>query len=355
MSEKDGKTEEPTSKRISDAKKDGQIPKSQDLSSAISFTIFAFLLVLLLSYTFEHAFIFFKNYFSANLTLISIENELDTLGLNGILFFFILAGPALAIAFLSAYIGNLIQVGFMFLAKPLKPSADRLNPVSNLKNIVGKQALFGLIKNILKLVAIIYIIYTSLSETIPPIFNLSTIGTENIFYVVVELLRIIVIKISLFLVILGIADYFYQRYEHKQQLKMTKQEIIDEHKEMEGDPQMKAQRKQFHRDLLNGNIGDVRDADVVVTNPEHIAIAIRYDIKVDEVPIVLVKGAEHMAKLIREEAEKAEVPMIENVPIARSLYKTTDAGDPIPAELYQAVAEILALIYQLEENKKGKI
>lgn len=355
MSEKDGKTEDPTAKKISDAKKEGQIPKSQDLSSAISFTIFAFLLVFLLSYTFEYAFVFFKNYFSSNLTLINIENELDALGLNGILFFFILAGPALAIAFLSAYIGNLIQVGFMFIAKPLKPSADRLNPISNLKNIFGKQALFGLAKNIMKLGAIIYIIYSSLGETIPPIFSLSNIGTEKIFYAVVELLRIIVIKISLFLVVLGVGDYAYQRYEHNNQLKMTKQEIIDEHKEMEGDPQVKAQRKQFHRDLINGNIGDVQDADVVITNPEHIAIAIRYNVEEDEVPIVLVKGADHMAKLIRDEADKTDIPMIQNIPIARSLYKTTNAGDPIPADMYQAVAEILALIYQLEENKKDKI
>lgn len=355
MSEKDGKTEEPTGKKISDAKKEGQIPKSQDLSSAISFTIFAFLLVFLLSYTFEYAFIFFKNYFSANLTLVNIENELDALGLNVILFFFILSGPALAIAFLSAYIGNLIQVGFMFVAEPLKPSADRLNPVSNLKNIFGKQALFGLVKNIMKLGAIIYIIYSSLGETIPPIFNLSNIGTSKIFYAVVELLRTIVIKISLFLVVLGVADYFYQRYEHNNQLKMTKQEIIDEHKEMEGDPQIKAQRKQFHRDLLSGNVGDVPDADVIITNPEHIAIAIRYDTEEDEVPIVLVKGADHMAKLIRDKAEEADIPMIQNIPVARSLYKTTNAGEPIPADMYQAVAEILALIYQLEENKKGKI
>lgn len=355
MSEKDGKTEDPTPKKLSDAKKEGQIPKSQDLSSAISFTLFAFLLTFLLSYTFEYSYVFFKNYFSSNLNLINIGNELDALGLNGILLFFILAGPALVIAFLSAYIGNLIQVGFMFVTKSLKPSADRLNPVSNLKNIFGKQALFGLAKNIMKLGAIIYIIYSSLNDLIPHLFNLSNMGTAAIFYVIVDLLRTIVIKISLFLVVLGVADYAYQRYEHNNQLKMSKQEIIDEHKDMEGDPQMKAQRQQRHRDLMSGNINDVADASVVVTNPEHIAIAIRYDWDQDEVPIVLVKGADHMAKLIRDKAEEVEVPQIQNIPIARSLYQTTDAGDPIPADMYQAVAEILALIYQLDESKKGKI
>lgn len=355
MSEKDGKTEDPTPKKISDAKKKGQVPKSQDLSSAISFTIFAFLLTVLLTYTFKNGFVFFKNFFSSNLNSIHLENEMSSLGLNGILYFSILAGPALAIAFLSAFLGNLVQVGFMFVTESLKPSLDRLNPVSNLKNIFGKQAVVGLAKNLLKMGAIIYIIYISLEDAIYPIFNLSNVGIEQTFFVIISLLQSIVIKVSIFLVILGVADFFYQRYEHTNKLKMTKQEIIDEHKEMEGDPQIKAQRKQRHRDIISGNMSDVQEAAVVITNPTHLAIAVRYDLDKDEVPIVLVKGADHMAKLIREEAEEYDVPMIQNIPIARSLYKSTEAGDPIPADMYQAVAEILALIYQLEESQKGKI
>lgn len=355
MSEKDGKTEDPTPKKLSDAKKKGQIPKSQDLSSAISFTIFAFLLTILLSYTFQNGFVLFKNFFSLNLNTISLENELAPLGLKSIVYFLVLAGPALAIAFLSAYLGNLIQVGFIFVTEALKPSFNRLNPVTNLKNIFGKQAIFGLAKNLIKMGAITYIIYISLDEAIFPLLKLSNLGLEKTFLVVLDLLRSIVIKISIFLVVLGVADYFYQRYEHKNQLKMTKQEIIDEHKEMEGDPQIKAQRKQRHRDLINGNMRDVADASVVITNPTHLAIAIRYDWDEDEVPMVLVKGADYMAELIREEARTHDIPMIENVPLARALYKSADAGEPIPADLYQAVAEILALIYQLEENKKGKI
>lgn len=355
MSDKDGKTEKPSPKKLSDARKEGQVPKSQDLSSAISFTIFAFLLTVLLTYTFKYSIVLFKNYYRANLNLINVENELSALGINGILFFFVLAGPALVIAFISAYIGNLVQVGFMFVTESLKPSFDRLNPVSNLKNIFGKQAVVGLIKNLMKMGAISYIIYSTMGDIIYPVFNLSNVGTERIFFVVIELLRSIVIKVSLFLVVLGIGDYAYQKYEHTNKLKMSKQDLIDEHKEMEGDPQFKAQRKQRHRDLLSGSMRDVQDATAVITNPTHIAIAIRYDLEQDEVPIMLVKGADHMAKLIREEAEEADVPMIENIPLARSLYKSTDPGEPIPADMYQAVAEILALIYQLEENKKGKI
>ncbi len=355
MSEKDGKTEKPSPKKLSDAKKKGQVPKSQDLSSAISFTIFAFLLTILLTYTFQFSFVFFRNYFSINLSQVNIENDMSVLGLDSILYFFLLAGPALALAFLSSYIGNLIQVGFMFVTESLKPSLDRLNPVSNIKNIVGKQAAVGLAKNLMKMGAIIYIMYSSLDESIHFVLHLSNVSLENIFFVVIELIQDLAIKISLFLVVLGVGDYAYQRYEHTNQLKMSKQELIDEHKEMEGDPQMKAERKQRHRDMTSGNVANVPDASVVVTNPTHLAIAIRYKPEEDEVPIVLVKGADHRAQLIREAADKADIPKIENVPMARTLYKTTKAGDPIPPDMYQAMAEILALIYQLEENKKGKI
>lgn len=356
MGEQDGKTEKPTPKRLSDAKKKGQIPKSQDLSSAISFAIFAFLLTQILTYTLEYSYVFFRNYFAAGFSVSNLENDLSALGINVILFFLILVGPALLLAFVSGYIGNLIQVGFVFISESLKPSFDKMNPVSNLKNIFGKQALFGLLKNIVKMGAVIYIVYASVEEMIFPILNLSNVGTERIFYIVIELAREVGLNISIFLVAVGIADYAFQRYQHNNQLKMSKQEIIDEYKEMEGDPQIKQQRKQRHQEMISGNIRDVADATVVITNPTHLAIAVRYNREeADEVPIILVKGADLMAEKIKELAKEADVPMVENVPVARHLYKHADAGDPIPVDMYQAVAEILALIFQLEESKKHKI
>lgn len=357
MSDKDGKTEKPTPKRLSDAKKKGQIPKSQDLSSAISFALFAFLLTQILTYTLEFSFVFFKKYFSSGFQTDSLQNDLTPFGLDLVVMFLILVGPALLLAFASAYIGNLVQVGFVFVSESLKPSLDKLNPVSNLKNIFGKQALFGLLKNIAKMTVVLFIVYSSFEELIGPILHLSNVGTERIFYIMVELARSVGLKISIFLVVLGIADYAFQRYQHTSQLKMTKQEIKDEHKEMEGDPQIKHQRKQRHIDMLNGNIQDVADATVVITNPTHIAIAIRYEQggDGDEVPMILVKGADIMAEKIKELAKESEIPMVEDVPVARYLYKNGNAGEPIPMDMYQAVAEILALILQLEETKKHKI
>lgn len=357
MSDKDGKTEKATPKKQNDAKKKGQIPKSQDLSSAISFALFAFLLTQILTYTLEFSYVFFRNYFSRGFNLTNIQNDLSSLGLNVIVMFLLLVGPALFLAFTSAYIGNLVQVGFVFVSESLKPSLDKLNPVSNLKNIFGKQALFGLLKNIAKMTVVIYIVYSSADTLIGPILHLSNVGTEKIFYIIIELARSVGLKISLFLVVIGVADYAFQRYQHNNQLKMTKQEIKDEYKEMEGDPQIKQQRKQRHHDMINGNIRDVADATVIITNPTHLAIAIRYGrgVEEDEVPMVLVKGADIMAEKMKELAKEADIPMVENVPVARHLYKNVEAGQPIPMEMYQAVAEILALIFQLEESKKNKI
>lgn len=358
LSEQDGKTEKPTPKRLSDARKKGQIPKSQDLSSALSFAIFAFLLTVILTYTLEYAFVFFKNSFSMGFGNINnIENNLNAIGMQAIMYFLVLVGPALLIAFISGILGNLVQVGFILVSDSLKPSFDKMNPVSNIKNIFGKQAIFGLLKNILKMGVVLYIAYSSAQEAIYPILNLSNVGTERLFFIVIELARSIGIKISIFLIVVGLADYMYQRYEHTNKLKMTKQEIKDEYKEMEGDPQVKSERKQRYQEMLSGNIKDVEDATVIITNPTHLAIAVRYNREEnqDEVPIVLVKGADHMAQKIRERANEANIPMIENKPVARALYKTADAGDPIPMDLYQAVAEILALIFQLEESKKHKI
>lgn len=357
MSDKDGKTEKPTPKRQNDAKKKGQIPKSQDLTSAISFAIFAFLFTQILSYTLEHSYTFFRNYFSRGFSYATLENDMSHMGINLVVVFLLLVGPALILAFASAYVGNLLQVGFVFISESLKPSLDKLNPINNLKNIFGKEALFGLIKNIAKMTVVILIVYSSIEDFIDPILHLSNVGTEKIFYIVIDLAKSVGLKIAIFLVVLGIADYAFQRYQHNSRLKMTKQEIKDEFKEMEGDPQIKQQRKQRHREMINGNIRDVVDATVIITNPTHISIAIRYerDAENDEVPIVLVKGADIMAAKIKEIAKEADIPMVENVPVARHLYKHVEAGQPIPMEMYQAVAEILALIFQLEESKKHKI
>lgn len=358
MSEKDGKTEKATPKKLRDARKKGQVPKSQDLSSSLSFALFGLVITWLLTYVFQYGFVLMKNTLVIDMSQQSLngfENNLNLLGLRALLYFFVLAGPALLLAFLAGIIGNIIQVGFMFSGESIKPTFSKMNPVSNIKNIFGKQAAFNLIKNLAKLGLVLYIMYSTIEAYIYPIMNLAHVGTANIILIIFEILREVAIKLSVFLIVLGVADFAYQFYDHRKNLRMSQQEIKDEYKEMEGDPQMKSERKHRHQAMLSGNIQDVKEAAVVITNPTHLAIAIRYDREEDEVPIVVVKGANLMAQKIRELAKEHDVPMIENKPVARSLYKSVEAGQPVPADMYQAIAEILALIYQLEENKKHKI
>lgn len=358
MSEKDGKTEKASPKKIRDARKKGQVPKSQDLSSSISFALFGLIITWLMTYVFQNAFVLMKNTLAIDLTQLSqngFENNLNLIGLRALLYFIVLAGPALLLAFLSGVIGNLVQVGFMFSGESIKPTFSKMNPISNIKNMFGKQAAFNLLKNLAKLGLVIYIMYSTIVAYIFPIMNLAHVGTANIILIVFEIIREVAMKLSIFLVVLGIADFAYQFYDHRKNLRMSKQEIKDEYKESEGDPQMKSERKHRHQEMLSGNIQDVQDATVVITNPTHLAVAIRYKQDEDEVPMVVVKGAELMAQQIRELAKEHDVPIIENKPVARSLYKSVEAGQPVPADMYQAIAEILALIYQLEANKKHKI
>lgn len=355
MAEKDGKTEKPTPKKLRDARKKGQVPKSQDLSSALSFGIFALAFTGLATYVFQRAFVFLQNMLKNGFDVQNIHNELGNIGSKAILYFLILSAPFLIIAFLTAIFGNLAQVGFMLTADPIKPSLKKLNPISGFKNIFGKKAAFGLFKNLAKLFIVVGFTLYTLYHSGLMIMNSGSIGSANIFPLMIDLVSRLAFNLAIFLAVLGVADFVFQRYSHNKELMMSMQEIKDEYKEMEGDPQIKSQRKARYRELLSGKISDVDDATVLITNPTHFAIAIRYDQKTDEVPIMLAKGQDLMALRMKDRAAEKAVPMIENRPLARALYKDVDPGDPVPIELYQAIAEILALVFQAEKRKKTKI
>lgn len=358
---KDEKTEKPSPKRLKDARKDGEVAKSSDLTSAISFVAFALLTSSLGLYVFEKSFAFLRGYLShgfqmgSGLSTEGLRNNLNSLGVQSIIILFTIAGPFLAIAFFVSLFGAGLQTRFLFTTKPLKMSLNKINPINGVKNMFGKKALFGMVKNILKLVLVFYATFSALSESFAVIVNLGNFGTERIFYVIMEIVKAVGGNLAILLLVLGIVDFAYEKYEFNSKMKMTKQEVKEEFKQNEGDPQVKAQRKQAHRQMMNGRIQDVDTAAVVITNPTHLAIAIRYERGKDEVPIVMVKGADLMAQKIRERAREHDIQIIENKPIARNLYKNIDVGHPIPADLYQAIAEILALVYQMDEMKKDKI
>ncbi|WP_414838995.1 flagellar biosynthesis protein FlhB [Carnobacterium sp. TMP28] len=355
MAEKDGKTEKPSPKKIRDSRKKGQIAKSQDLTSAVTFIVFVGASASLGPYILKQGFLYLRFYLSEGLLVDGLENNLGSIGINAILFTLVLAGPFLVIGFFASLVASMLQTGFLFSAEAIKFDIKKINPVSGFKNMFSKKTMFALLKNIMKLGLIFWIAYLMISSSINPIINSSNVRTEKLFFLVMELIKKLGVQLGIILLVLGIADYIYQVYDYRNGLKMSKQELKDEYKESEGDPQIKGKRKQFHRQLTSGMLADVETATVVITNPTHLAIAIRYDKSKDEVPVIVAKGADHQAVKIKERAKESNVPIIENKPVARAMYQSIEVGQPVPIDLYQAIAEILALVYQMEEMTKHKI
>lgn len=355
MSEKDGKTEKPSPKKLRDARKKGEIVKSPDLVSATSFLIFSMFFIPLWEFVIKQCKGLLESSYSKQYHHDFLENNLSSIGFQAIMKFFLIVSPFLAIAFFSAWLSNLLQVGFLFTGSPLKPSFKKLNPISGFKNLFNKKALFTLIKNIGKLILVFVVTLKEIGNVLDSFFNAGFVGIEALPLFILDFLKSLSLKIAMILFVLGVVDYAVQWLSFRKKMKMSKQEVKDEFKQQEGDQQIKAQRKSKYMQLISGMMSQVKDSTVVVTNPTHLAIAITYDKENNGAPIVVAKGADLMAKKIREEAKENKVPILENKPVARSLYKSTEIGQPIPADMYEAVAEILAFVYQMNEQNKHKI
>ncbi|SIO26672.1 flagellar biosynthetic protein FlhB [Carnobacterium alterfunditum] len=355
MAEKDGKTEKASPKKLRDTRKKGEIPKSPDLTSAVTFIVFILAATFLGNYILKYSLLYLQNYLSAGLTVDGLENNLANIGMRSIIFIMVLAGPFLVIAFVAAFVSTIVQTGFLFSIEPIKFKLSKINPISGFKNMFSKKTVFTLFKNVAKLTLVFWMAYKTLETSVYLILNSSNVGTEKLFFLMSDLVMELATQLGVLLLILGLIDYIYQVYDYRKNLKMSKQELKDEYKEAEGDPQIKSQRRQRYRQLTKGGLHDVETATAIITNPTHLAIAIRYEKGKDEVPIIVAKGADHQAAKIRELAKALDIPIIENKPVARAMYKAVEIGQPVPMDLYQAIAEILALVYQTEEMNKYKI
>lgn len=356
MSDKHSKTEEASPKRIRDARKKGQIPRSNELIPAISLLVFAMMAGLLGNYLFNNSFSFLKNSLSLNYSKEVNIDYIMTLFINNFLRASLLILPFAAISIALGIIINLVQTGFMITSEPLKPDLKKINPIEGFKNIFSKKVLFNLLKNVLKLSLVFYLAADNISEFFNQILNSGSIGTEKLFSFMSNFVKTLIVDIASIMLILAVVDYIFQRREFKKNLMMTKQEIKDEYKEMEGNPQIKSARQQKQRQMaMMRMMSDVPSATVVVTNPTHIAIALRYDTEKDMAPIVVAKGLDAVAGRIKDLAKENKVPIIENKPLARAMFRQAEIGEAVPVELYKAVAEIIALVYQLKAKNKGKI
>ncbi|TJX66256.1 flagellar biosynthesis protein FlhB [Soehngenia saccharolytica] len=355
MADKESKTEEATPKRLKDAKKKGQVARSSELAPAVSLIVFAMTASFLAMSLFRNSILFVQSSlredFGREITTSNISTFLPNL-----IDLLILILPYLIIGLVVGVAVNIVQTGLLFTTKPLKPDFNRINPISGFKNIFSKKAVFSLAKNVVKLILVIFLAYNYLSNAFKKILNAGSIGTEKLFPFIMQFVVDLVINIGIIMLGIAIVDYIFQKRDYKKNLKMTMQEIKDEYKEMEGNPQIKQARSQKQRQIaLSRMMSAIEKSNVVITNPTHIAVAIKYDEKEDNAPVVVAKGVDFLAQKIKEKARENKIPIIENKELARAIYKDAEVGDYIPVELYKLVAEVLAYVYDLEKKKKGRI
>lgn len=343
------KTEKATPKKRQEARKKGQIAKSQEISGA-AVLIGGFLSLLMFGgYIKEKLVSLYSDILLNRLTMeVTPENVMMMFGEYGVQILLLLAPLFLAIM-VMAIVANYAQVGFLLTGELLKPKFSKLNPINGLKQIFSMRSLMEFFKSIMKLLIIGYLVYSTLWGKKDQLVGLGRISVEQTFYFTADITMNLGIKIAAALFVLAVIDFLYQRYEHEKNLKMSKQDIKDEYKKMEGDPLIKGKiRERQRRMALQRMMQEVPKADVIITNPTHFAIALKYDGTTMDAPQVLAKGQDFVALRIKEIAKEHGVITIENKPLARALFQKTEIGDNIPGDLFQAVAEVLAYVYKLQ-------
>jgi len=353
MADDQEKTEEPTAKKIEDARKDGNVPKSQDTSSFVTLVVAIGAFFALFPYIKERMFNLYR--FVQSYIGIDLEkNDVHILMITIFKEFALMVLPLAAIVALSGVLAAVMQFGFLSTTKPLIPDFKKIDPIKGIKNLVSMKKFIEGIKIVVKVTLVMTLAYYYLldfTKELPSVVFFS-------IYDQLEWLRdkaFILIAVML-LLFLGLAlfDLFFVRYNYFKDLKMSKQEIKDEYKQMEGDPQVKARIKRVQMEMSKKRMmSDIPSADVVITNPTHFAVAIRYDTDKENAPKIIAKGVDHLALKIKEIAREHGVQVVENPPLARELYKKCEIDEIIPETLYKAVAEVLAFVYQ--SSKKARM
>ncbi len=346
------RTEKATPKRREDARKKGQIARGAELPAALSF-LGALLMVKFLGEEFFHQ-VGYRlqavGYSIANFRPMT-DADLAILMLDAGKFLAILTLPIIAIGFVGVVAGNFAQGGLSFSTEALMPKAEKFSPAKNIKRVFGLDSVVNLGKSTIKLVVIAIVSYGVLAPVIEnaPTFLNAPIGTVAVK--LGETLYSLAMRCGIVFVILAAADYGYAYYKHEKSIRMSKQDIRDEYKQQEGDPLMKGQRRRAARSIAQRrSLAEVPTASVVITNPTHFAVALRYDRENDAAPVMVAKGADVMAAKIREIARNNDIPLVENPPLARALFKSVEPKQMIPVELFAAVAEVLAYVFRQKQG-----
>jgi flagellar biosynthesis protein FlhB len=351
------KTEPATAKKLDDARKEGQVAKSKEVNNA--FMLLGFFVTLKISIgSLGTQFLeSFHTIYNMIPTILAYKEEtLDiqvfTQIMNHTLIIMMkMLAPIFAIGFLISLASDLIQVKWKPTSKTFQPKLSKFDPISGLKKIISARSIFELVKSIFKIIIICYVAYSTLKSKQEIILRLYDIPLTLALSYIGDIVIDLGIKISAVYMVVGAVDFFYQKFKFNKDMKMTKQEVKDEYKNAEGNPEIKGKIKSRMQEASRRRMmQSLPSADVVITNPTHFAVAVKYDAETSIAPMVVAKGEDYLAQRIKENAKEYHIEIVENKPLARMLYYNVDVGAEIPPELYQAVAEILAYVYSLKNN-----
>lgn len=347
----DEKTEQATDAKREEFRRQGQVAHTRELAGALLFFAAAGLVWVLGRFFFSNMYeLFAKTMGTDMVTTIRGGNPLEILQFAAAKAA-ILVLPLAAVAAVIGVFSSVVQIGFLQVEDALSPDVNRLNPLSGFKRIFSLRGLVEGIKSLAKLIAVGIMMYLLLRSEVPKIPYLISSSPEEILLYLGGICIRLLFGVGLMMVVLAGADYFYQRWDLEKRMMMTKQEIKEEHKQREGDPQIKARIRRIQQQTARRRMMDaVPKADVVITNPTHIAICLKYGENLPA-PQVIAKGADLVAEKIKEIARQHNIPIVENKPLARTIFKTLKIGQVIPRELFVAVAEVLSYVYRLKRKK----
>ncbi len=351
------KTEPATAKKLEDARKKGQVAKSKEIGNGFGLLALFLILKFLTSYI-GSSFINIFSFVYSKIEEMSVffygytpDNDAFVLFRQMLLKILLIIAPILVISFTVSFVCDLVQVKWKLSGEPLKPKLSNINPLNGFKRLFSVTSLAELIKSLLKILLIGIVVYNYINDKWGLIFAVFDMPISQALAELLKILTDLGFRITIVYMVISFGDLIFQKTKFKRDMRMTKQEVKEEYKQSEGDPQIKGKIRQKMREAsMRRMMQELPKADVVITNPTHYAVAIKYDPEVSDAPIVIAKGENYLAQRIKEVARDNQIEIVENKPLARMLYANVDIGQAIPPELYQAVAEVLAFVYHL----KGK-
>jgi len=351
----DEKTEDATPKRLREARKKGQVAKSKDLTVVFEMIVVFSVMAITMDDMGHELQLLMRKAFDDIARPDFGFAEMKDVGKNSLIALAVTLAPILISGFISALVIGFLQVGPLLTGDPLIPKFEKLNPIEGMKNMFKIVTLIELVKNILKISVVLYLAYITIKKFMPSILLASKISLLDSASMTGGIIASFFLKVSLVFLVVAAIDFAVQRWNYMKNMRMSKDEVKREYKQDEGDPHIKSERKHMHREMAMGGGGkkNVKKADAVVSNPTHVAIAIQYDRDEMAAPEILVKGQDEAAEAILQIAREENIPIIRNIPLAWSLLKVGE-GEAIPEDLYEPVAEVLSLVYEMSEKETAK-